>query len=144
MIRKFSKASGLYLNIAKTQAMWLGSQKGRNGPIGNVMAVDKIKILGVWFSATDTCVSDNVEPLCKKIDDTINVWNQRSITIKGRITVTISLIVSCLVFMSSCVEIPKKSLSRIQSKIMKFVLRGRPPKVAKDVLAQDISQGGLG
>ena len=77
MIREFSKASGLYLNIAKTQAMWLGSQKGRNDPIGNIMAVDKIKILGVWFSATDTCVSDNVEPLCKKIDDTINIWNQR-------------------------------------------------------------------
>ena len=84
-----------------------------------------------------------MEPVIKKICDTINIWSQRSITIKGRITVTRSLIESYLVYMSSCIEIPKKFVGSIQSKIMKFVWRGRPPKVSKDVLAQNIGQGGL-
>ena len=143
MVNEFSKASGLSLNLDKSHVMWIGSGKGKLEPIGDIKATEKIKVLGVWFSSTDSCISNNVEPICKKINDTINIWSQRSITIKGRITVTRSLLASYLVYLSSCVEIPKKSLNKIQSKIMKFVWRGRPPKVSKDVLVQDINQGGL-
>ena len=140
---EFSKASGLSLNLDKSHVMWLGIGKGKTESIGGIRAVEKIKILGIWFSASGRCLSDNVEPVIRKVCDTINIWSQRSITIKGRITVTRSLLASYLVYMSSCVEIPKKSVRSIQSKIMKFVWRGRPPKVSKDVLAQNIDQGGL-
>ena len=143
IIEEFSKASGLYLNLDKSQAMWLGKGKNKREPIGEILTVDKIKVLGIWFSARRNCTSDNVEPIVKKIDNTINVWNQRSLTIKGRITVTRALIASQFVYMSSCVEMPKKAIRSIQSKIMRFVWRGRPPKVSKDILVQDIEQGGL-
>ena len=143
IIDEFSKVSGLYLNLDKCHAMWLGRGKKKGGAIGEIKAVDKIKVLGIWFSASNNCLQDNVEPMMKKIENTINVWSQRSLTIKGRITITRAFIASQPVYMSSCIEIPKKLLRRIQSKIMQFVWRGRPPKVAKDVLVQDIEQGGL-
>ena len=143
VISELSEASGLHLNSSKTQAMWIGSSKDRRDPIGQIEAVDKIKVLGCWFNASNSCSDQNVQPIIKKIENTINIWNQRSLTIKGRITVTRALISSQLVYISSCIEIPKKTLERIQSKIMKFVWRGRPPKVSKEVLVQDIDQGGL-
>ena len=93
--------------------------------------------------ASNNCLLDNVGPTMKKIENTINIWSQRSLTIKGRITITRAFIASQLVYMSSCIEMPKKLLRRIQSKIMQFMWRGRPPKVAEDVLVQDIEQGGL-
>ena len=143
IIDKFSKASGLHLNLDKCHAMWLGKGKEKRDAIGEIKAVDKMKVLGIWFSASKSSLQDNMEPVMKKIDNTINIWSQRSITIKGRITITRALIASQIVYISSCIEIPKKLLRRIQSKIMQFVWRGRPPKVAKDVLVQDIEQGGL-
>ena len=45
--------------------------------------------------------------------------------------------------MSSCISIPRKFLARIQSRIMKFLWRGRPPKVARNVVTQSIEMGGL-
>ena len=142
-INEFSKASGLHLNANKCHAMWLGKEKGRKDPIGEVEAVRELKILGVWFSACNNCVEINTEPMIKKIESITNTWNQRSISIKGRITIAKTLIACQLVYISACIEFPKKLICRIQSKIMKFVWRGRPPKVAKDILVQDIEQGGL-
>ena len=81
--------------------------------------------------------------MCKKIEGIINVWNQRSITIKGRITISKSLLASQLVYACSCVSIPRVYLQKIQSKIMRFLWRGRPPKVAKQILMQSIGCGGL-
>ena len=51
---KFSKASGLKLNVSKTNAIWLGSQ--RNNQLKFMPHLDikwnpsKFKILGIWFS----------------------------------------------------------------------------------------------
>ena len=54
-----------------------------------------------------------------------------------------SLIVSQLVYLMAAISIDRKSLDLIQSHIMKFLWRGRPPKVAKSTLYQDIEHGGL-
>ena len=139
----FSKASGLFLNVSKSHAMWVGPSKGSSVAVRGIEVRNKIKILGIWFSANDSCVTDNVEKIYKKIEGTINVWNQRSITIKGRITISKSLLASQLVYACSCVSIPRVYLQKIQSKIMRFLWRGRPPKVAKQILMQSIGCGGL-
>ena len=124
VIGEFSKASGLHLNSDKSQAMWIGCDKDKQSSIGEIDAVNKI-VLGIWFSATSCCESLNVDPIIKKINNTINIWYQRSITIKGRITITRALIASQLVYLTSCIDIPKKYRNDIQSKIMKFVFKAR-------------------
>ena len=54
-----------------------------------------------------------------------------------------SLLASQLVYISTCADIPSKNLKQIDAIIMKFIWQGRPPKVAKNVLMQDIESGGL-
>ena len=142
-IADFSQASGLSLNAGKSSVMWLGTQKARIEPVCGIEAVDKIKTLGIVFSATENCVNDNVGPVSKRIERVINMWSQRTLTIKGKITVSKSLLSSQLVFLSSCIQIPKKNKIEIQSKIMRFLWRGRPPKVARKTLYQGIQNGGL-
>lgn len=73
----------------------------------------------------------------------MNSWSQRSLTIKGRITVSKALLISLIVYVASSINIPNVDLQTIQSLIMKFLWRGRPPKVAFKTLCQDIKQGGL-
>ena len=74
----------------------------------------------------------------------MNMWRQRYLSIKGRITVSKSLLLSKFVYVMPCVSFQAVMLKKIQSHIMKFLWRGRPPKVAAKVLCQNISNGGLG
>ena len=105
--------------------------------------MDEVKILGTKFSAKKDCYKDNVEPLVDKIVKVTNSWGQRNLTIKGRITVAKSLLMSQVIFLSSICEFERKDLERIQTHIMRFIWRGRPPKVAKRVMWQDVGHGGL-
>ena len=79
--------------------MWLGSDRFKRDFINGIETVEKIKILGIWFSATVQCADDNIEPVMTKIKNTINSWSQRNLTIKGRITVSKSLMVSQMVYL---------------------------------------------
>ena len=50
---------------------------------------------------------------------------------------------SQLVYVAACDWILQVELKEIQSLIMKFIWRGRPPKVAESVLCQKVENGGL-
>ena len=139
----FREASGLALNMEKSNVMWLGTDKHREDSIREISAVKTVKTLGIYFSASEKCVSKNVDPICRKIENVINIWSQRTLTLKGRITVCKSLIASQLVYLCACVKIPQRNIAVLQSKIMRFLWRGRPPKVSQRILCQNIEDGGL-
>ena len=143
MLRDFQHVSGLEINTQKTKLMWIGANRGKRDSINGIEAMPKIKILGVIHSATENCTHDNVDPVIDRIRSVTNSWSQRSLTIKGRITIAKSLLVSQIVYLASSTKIPNVDLNAIQSLIMKFVWRGRPPKVAFATLCQNIKEGGL-
>ena len=151
LLEKFKQTSGLGINISKTKIMWLGPACHKRNWIDNIEAVSKIKILGITFSASEDCGEDNIAPVCKKIKSVINSWSQRCLTIKGRITVAKSLLTSQLVYLSLNAKIPNEKytkipmvdLKNIHSHIMKYLWRGRPPKVAFATIRQHIKDGGL-
>lgn len=142
-VEDFGMMSGLELNMNKCEFMWLGKMKCSQQSVCGVTPADKVKILGVWFSAIHDCTAINMNPVVNKIKKTLDRWGQRDLTIKGKITVAKSLVLSQLVYVMSAIQIPKPSLDMIQSHVMKFVWRGRPPKVAKRTICQTIEKGGL-
>ena len=79
-----------------------------------------------------------------EIRGTLDRWWQRDLSLKGRITVCKCLVISRLVYVLSCAMIPEVRIKCIQSSIMRYVWRGRPPKVKAQVLCQRIADGGLG
>ena len=143
LVREFGEVSGLELNMSKSEFMWLGKQKGSEQTICGYSPVEKIKILGIWFSSSIDCSSLNTEVVESKIKSTLNDWKQRDLSIKGRVTVVKSLIVSQFVYIMAAIRVEQKTLFNIQSHIMKFLWRGRPPKVAKASLMKGIEEGGL-
>ena len=105
--------------------------------------VDNIKILGAWFSAIGNCDDRNTEAVVTKIGKTVVQWERRDLTLKGKITVVKFLLASQLIYLIASQRIYEKSLTAIQSHIMKVVWRGRPPKVAKRTITMPIDSGGL-
>ena len=143
IIEDFGNVSGLQLNLSKCKFMWIGKEKKYNGTICGRDPVKQLKILGTEFSAVKDCGDANMEAISTKIQNTLNLWSQRDLTIKGKITVAKSLIISQMIYVMSARCIRSMHLDAIQSKIMKFLWRGRPPKVARKTLYQKIEAGGL-
>lgn len=143
MLNDFQNVSGLEINLNKTHLMWIGSLQNKTEIIYGINTVYKLKILGVWFSAVSRCEEDNISAALDKIRSKTNVWYQRDLTIKGRIVTSKTLLASQIVYLASSNFIKNADVSLIQSLIMKYIWRGRPPKVAKHVICQDIKYGGL-
>ena len=142
-LMSFQGVSGLEINMQKSNIMWLGAWRNRRDAIGAIAAVDKVKILGVWHSATQNVQEDNITPIKSKIQNVINSWSQRKLSIKGRIVISKSLLASKLVYLAACYCIASADLREIHKNIMKFIWCGKPPKVAQQVLCQKTEDGGL-
>ena len=106
-LRQFGEASGLDLNVSKSQLMWLGKDRHKRERVCGISAAGRVKILGTWFSSTECCASQNLNPIISQIQNTVNRWSQRDLSLKGRITVCKSLLISKLVYVMSCAIIPK-------------------------------------
>ena len=144
VLKDFAKVSGLELNMNKSKLMRVGSSLQSTGSVCGISSVKRVKILGIWFSATENCEGENIDSIIDGMKVTMNMWRQRGLSIKGRITLSKSLLISKFIYAMSCVSIQASQIRVIQSHIMKFIWRGRPPKVAAKVLCQSISDGGLG
>ena len=144
LVKKYGYLSGLELNMRKCEFMLIGAKKGCELPICGKPPAEKMKILGVWYSVTHNCADLNFEALEARVSATLQQWSQRSLTIKGKITVAKSLIVSQMVNIMATTRVDEKHLALIQSHIMSsFLWRGRPPKVAKSTITMPIEKGGL-
>ena len=144
VLKEYGEVSGLELNVNKSKLLWLGPNRQCNNSVAGIPSVQCVKILGLWFSAVKNCEQDNLDPVLKSITVTTNMWSQRDLSIKGRIVVSKSLLISKLIYILPCVNLSSDNLHAIHSRIMKYIWRGRPPKVAAAVLCQDIADGGLG
>ena len=143
IVHEFGNISGLQLNINKCEFMWLGRKKECDELICNRVPVKAIKILGTWFSSSKDCSQLNIEGVVNRMKTTIELWSQRDLTIKGKITVVKTLIASQLNYLMAVDRVEEKSLAQIQKLIMKFVWNKRPPKVAKRTMIMSIDKGGL-
>lgn len=98
----FGRFSGLKINKEKSAILPLGERpKEENvdaGPL-RIQLANKVKILGIWFSPSRSTQEHwewNFLPQLLRMRAVCNSWINRSLSIKGRITVFNSLIFSLL------------------------------------------------
>ena len=84
LLDRFEKASGLKLNVKKTEAMWIGSlQNGGNEPLG-VKCKTCVKFLGIYIRYdVQILVEKSFKQRLKNIKNTINLWKSRGLSIYG-------------------------------------------------------------
>ena len=91
--------SGLNINLDKTMAVWIGSQRNSRLKFMPELNLNwnpaKFKVLGVVFS-TDVheIVSVNFENKLTEMRKVVNSWSRRNLTPFGKITVIKTLVIS--------------------------------------------------
>ena len=115
VVKEFGLISGLTLNMTKTEAMWIGSDRHRTDkPLQIVWSDQPMKILGVYFGYnTDLSNERNFEDKISKVNKIINMWKQRDLSLIGRIQIIKTFIISQFLYSISAINIPEKYIKEI-------------------------------
>ena len=126
-IDNFGYASGLKLNDKKTEALWIGSNVGKNEkllPEKNFKwPENKVKVLGVWIS-TDPTVTLNLNYVEKleQIRNFLSCWKYRRLTLIGKIQVLKSLALSQLTYILTPLATNQRFIGEINNIFLQFSL----------------------
>lgn len=146
-LEEFSEWSGLKINRTKSAILPARDPARLGTAYRNIPVVSEAKILGLWFLSENSLHNRylwNFKPKLQQIRSTCNSWSLRNISLKGKVTIVNSLLVSLLQFPSSVTFTPPQVYDEYRRLITDFIWNGKKPKVAYNTLILPIPQGGLG
>ena len=114
---RFKSCAGLGVNIDKTQAKYIGSLTNWDYyPHGLSWIKKPLETLGIVLSNSDAQnYSANFELRIKNFRTILNIWKQRNLSLKGKITILNNLALSSLIYVSSQTNTPLKAIQKIDS-----------------------------
>lgn len=145
LLDEFSIISGLLLNKGKTQMLHLGHIRLKiPDNMGIKLIEGSFKTLGVWFSNDrEIMYQTNFNNCIDKIACQLNIWRQRGLSLKGKITVLKSLAISKLIYISSMLAVPVWFINKVDNLFFNFLWDGKPSKIKKSTIIGEIAEGGL-
>lgn len=143
----FAKGSGLRVNRNKSKIICPGnSTLSTTTCLEGIPVVKEIKILGIWFTADpseDCRYKLNFRPILERIKHVCHSWSNRSLSIKGKVTVANALLVSLLQYPTASIHTPLRVLKEYSKILQEFIWDGKRSKIAYKTLILPITQGGL-
>ena len=87
ILNMFGIASGLKVNIDKTEGLWLGQdRRNTTTPFGIKWPVDPVKALGIFFSYNNKAADNyNFTTKLEKLSKQLHWWKARDLSIIGRV-----------------------------------------------------------
>ena len=143
---EFHQLSGLKLNKSKTIAKCIGTLKHMdyNDRFQLSWTKESICTLGITISDdVDIMMNENFWPKLKVFDNLLNIWHCRGLSFKGKVTVLKTLAIPQLLYPMSVLPIPTNVVSIVDNMIIDFMWNKRQPKVRKEVIIQNIENGGI-
>jgi len=154
----FSRVSGLYLNVDKTEILRLSPLSkinkfflydNNNKPF-SINAVSAVKICGITF-ANDSCTeyAENVTAKIDNLDKALIAWRKRSLSIFGRNLVLKTFGISQILYSMQNSFFSEASIKKINSICFNFLWNKKPDKikaferVSRGKLIKPINAGGI-
>ena len=145
ILHDFSVISGLKCNLEKTCIMFIGPRDPVEAPLIEELGftiVDKMKILGFLIGQDGLLLEDISRAALAKIHQLIGCWSRFNLSIKGRIAISKTLLISQVTYLGPILSPVTVTISEIQECIDNFVIRGMP--IAADRKYTQPKNGGLG
>ena len=145
IFQKFTKISGLKVNVSKSEGMWLGSERHCTDKEFNIKwTKDPIKALGIYFSyQVNEAENKNFEPKIEKLMRQLHWWKARDLSIIGRILIVKSIGLSKFMFLASVIQVPKYIIDKVNTLLFNFVWNCKCDKVKRSIFLQEYNLGGM-
>lgn len=144
-IERFSHVSDLVLNMSNTQGLWLGNNQGRNNTIHGIDFSKKtaVKALGIYFSRNrQECLRLNWDKLSKDIQNLLNSWKRRNLTMLGRVTILKTLALSKCNYILQNIPVTKEILTKLEILLFRFLWKDKNDKIKRKQMIQSYENGG--
>ena len=138
---EYGRGSGAKLNVAKTEAMWLGANVNRADQPFGLKWVNKMKILGAFFG--DSADNSNWNKLVFAFKKITDLWLQRDLTVKGRVVIAKTLGLSKFWHIAKIFIPPNSIVSKIKKILVNFVWHEKAHLVNYEVCLLPFKHGGL-
>ena len=145
VLEMFTKCAGLKMNKEKSEAMWIGASSNyRHKPYGLKWNNSLVKSLGIYIG-TDPIkmINENFNERLKKIENLIDMWCLRKLTLKGKVIIVNTLLLPQLLYVCTVLHTPQWVITKYNNMISKFIWNTKPPKVKNTSLINNIENGGL-
>lgn len=144
LLDKFRVCSGLKLNITKTEIFYLGNTNHRPNKLGLKEVDTTFQALGIYFcSNTNEMITRNFEDRFTKFKNTLNIWSQRDLSLKGKVTIIKSLALPQLIYVSNVLPVPEDTIDKVEREMQRFLWNHKPSKIKLITVISDTSQGGI-
>lgn len=142
----FSTYSGLFINPAKSKILPLQDQGEEQNTIAGIQLTTMVKILGVCHARRRTMDQHyewNFLPALNKMRSVCAAWGNRMLSLKGRVTIFNSLLISLIQYLCANTITPKRVFSEVKRIACDFLWAGKNNKVAYNIIIQQVKYGGL-
>ena len=145
LLNHFENCAGLKLNKEKTHAIMLGSVNDINVKnLGIKIVTESIKTLGIYVGKNeDITLLKTLNEKVSKVKNLLNMWKARNLSIKGKITILRSQALPLILYPASVLFVPDKTVKELESIFYDFIWPNKKHHVKKQVLKQEIENGGL-
>lgn len=147
VVNKFTRVSGLELNLQKTHGLILGETQLESDISKQISWGEQVKILGIHFDINDYDEKDqkiNFDPAIAKMRRVCASWDLRNLSLKGKVVILNTLVLPIIYFQCMMLPVPAKTFEQIETLISAFIWKNKKPKIARLCLEKTTAKGGLG
>ena len=146
-LKNFKQQSGFTVSYDKTTLYRIGSLRHSSAKMYGIDEVawsnQDITVLGVTISHEDI-LDKNYGGIVAKARKVLNAWNNRGLTLIGKIQVINALIASLFVYKMMVLPcMPKNIIKNLDNLMRDFLWNGKKAKIALKTLQNPKSEGGL-
>ena len=143
-MNKYARGSGAKLNTAKSQAMWLGRWRAKGASPFGLQWVNKLKILGVYFSNGLVNVDeDNWRCKLDKVKRTLGLWSQGDLSLLARGMILNVLGASRFSHVAKVLLPPQWVSLEYKRAVWPFIWKSKSETVSRKRCVAPIARGGL-
>jgi len=148
LLEMFYMCSGLKANIDKTQAVWLGPKCEKWVELRNRVRlkwVEQFCLLGIHYDVNaDNMIHVNYEKRIQEIESVFKMYQHRSLSLIGRVTVIKTLAIPKLIHVLQTLPSPSvDTINKLKTCIRHFLWNGKRAKISLEQLGKTIENGGL-
>ena len=144
-VSSFSNIAGPKLNLSKSEGLLLGPLKNTNVKVlcGVKFSEKPIKYLGIYVGHNkEDCSVLNWDRKIGKMEEIINIWGKRNLTVFGKAMVVNVLVVPKVICNCMLFPVPEPIIAKIEKMVSKFLWHGRD-RISRNCIINDIENGGI-
>ena len=140
----FHKASGLKVNVDKSEAMWIGKPNFLEKPYGLKWTNEPILTLGIWIcNNIDKMNKLNQGEIIKRVEKNINTYKNVKMKLSSKIYIINTKIISQVNYIATSIFVDNETIIKIKKLVLDFLWDGKPPKIKYNTIIGDHHEGGI-